>query len=215
MRRTYTLVVAVMLLAVPLLAADLGKYTGWNESPQGYFMTSAERTQWAALHSEGDAEKFVAEFLARRAPGFAAEVASRAEKADKYLTVGKTPGSKSLRGKVVILLGPPSSMGVAEKKRRAGGRTGSMDVASSAGSERTGVGLADVAEVEQRDGMSGSTGLKNYTLTYGAEQLPTNKGMSIVIEVNAASGKDKLAEKRAAAEVENLLEAVAQATIVK
>ncbi|MGZ5442856.1 MAG: GWxTD domain-containing protein [Thermoanaerobaculia bacterium] len=214
MKRILPFVVA-MLVAIPMFAADLGIHKDWADSPQGWFMTKTERAQWATLTSEAEATKFIADFLAKRHPKFAEEIKTRAQKADQYFSVGDTAGSEALRGKVVILLGPPSSMDVTAKKARSGGRTGSLDSAVSAGSERTGAGLADVAEVDQRDAMgtSPATVDKLYTITYGAEQLPTKKGISVVIEVNAVSGKDKIKDKRALAELEKVFEAIAEASV--
>lgn len=205
---------AAMLVAVPLFAADLGAHTNWADSPQGWFMTKAERAQWATLTSEAEAAEFIAGFLAKRDPKFAEEISTRVKKADQYFTVGDTAGSKALRGKIVILLGPPSSMDVTAKKARSGGRTGSVDMTVGAGSDRTGAGLADVAEVDQRDAMSaGSGGEKLYTLTYGAEQLPTKKGLSVTLEVNAGTGKDRIKDKRMMADLEKVFEAVAEASV--
>ena len=72
-------------------------------------MTKAERQQWTAIRTDEEAQAFVDHFLASRGPNFAADVASRAEQADKHLTLEKTnlAASKTLRGKLVILLGPP------------------------------------------------------------------------------------------------------------
>lgn len=212
------LAVSAILFVLPILAADFGKFTNWADSPQGWFMTSAERAQWSTLTSEAEAEKFVADFLAKRDSKFASEIAKRVEMADKYFTVGETRGSHALRGKVVILLGPPSSMDISAKKTasRAGGRTGSVDMAMGAGGDTTGVGLADLAEVDQREGMKGSKSAsvdKLYTITYGAEQLPTRKGMSVVIEVDGTSGKDKMRDKRAFADLGKVFDAVAEASI--
>src|SRR6202140_5943294 len=81
-------------------------FKDWENSPQGYFMTKAEHQEWSAVRTEEEPQRFVAQFLAKRSPGFAADVAARTEQADKHLTIGKTAGSKRLRGKVVILLGP-------------------------------------------------------------------------------------------------------------
>lgn len=216
MNRFSTLTAAVVLMAMPVFAADLGNYSNWNDSPQGWFMTKAERDQWATLASEADAEKFVADFLAKRDPKFAKEIATRVEMADKYLTVGKTRGSESLRGKVVILLGPPSSMDVAEKKKRSGGRSGSVDMSVGATGGSVGPGMADVAEIAERDAMSaGATGLKIYTITYAAEQLPTKQGISVVLEVNGATGKDRINDKRQASELAKIYDAVAEASIEK
>lgn len=202
-----------LLVTVPLFAADLGIHKNWPDSPQGWFMTKAERTQWATLTSEAEASQFIAGFLAKRDPKFAEEIAIRVKKADQYFTVGKTTGSQALRGKVIVILGPPSSMDVTVKKARSGGRTGSVDMAVGASGDRMGSGVADVAEVDQRSAMNGVTVDKLYTITYGAEQLPTGKGLSVVIEVNGVSGKDKLNDKRAAAELEKVFEAVAEASV--
>ena len=89
MRRICMLAVVAVFAASSLLAADLGRFQDWDESPEGYFMTKAEREQWAQVTSEGDAAKFVEAFLAKRDAGFPAEVKLRAEQADKYLTIGK------------------------------------------------------------------------------------------------------------------------------
>ena len=86
--------------------------------------------------------------------------------------------------KVIVLLGPPSSMDVALKRTRTGGRTTSMNAATSSGSARTGASLGDVAEVNQRDAMSAAAASdKVYTIAYTAEQLPTKKPLTIVIDV--------------------------------
>src|SRR5439155_3342770 len=106
---------SLLLVASPLFAGNLTKYKDWASSPQGYFMTGAERVQFAALKSDDEAEKFVADFLAKRGPAFVADVDKAASMADKYLTVGKTPGSKTTRGKVVIVLGPPTAIAVEQK----------------------------------------------------------------------------------------------------
>src|SRR5439155_23023455 len=110
--------IAIMALLVPsLMAGGLSKYKDWPSSPQGYFMTSAERADWKAnVKTDDEAEQFVNKFLASRGPGFAEDVAKRAEMADKHLTIGSLPASRTLRGKIVILLGPPSAFNVAGRE---------------------------------------------------------------------------------------------------
>lgn len=102
----------VLLLIVAIVTPVFAAGRDWYMSPQSYFMTKVERQQWAAIRTDEEAQRFVAQFLAKRGPDFAAEVASRAEHADQYLSLGKTPGSKTLRGKLVILFGPPSDLKV-------------------------------------------------------------------------------------------------------
>ena len=102
--------IAAML---PAFAAS-PDFKDWQNSPQGYFMTKAEHREWSGIKTEEEAQRFIDQFLAKRGPGFAAAVSARAAKADKYFTVGKLQGSKTLRGKAVIVLGPPSTMDVSD-----------------------------------------------------------------------------------------------------
>src|SRR5689334_17725835 len=113
--RTFSL---VLLFLPSLLFAISPKYKEWAASPQAYFMTKAERAQWAGIVTDADAEKFINDFVASRGPGFADMVADRVANADKYLTVGKKPGSQTLRGKVIVLLGPPTAIKTETKKGR-------------------------------------------------------------------------------------------------
>lgn len=215
MRRICILAVAAVLSVSSLYAADLGKYKDWNQSPAGYFMTKAEREQWSKLGSEADAEQFVQKYAADRGgEAFTKELTKRIAMADKYLTVAETPGSKSVRGKVVILLGPPASMDVAVKQAPAAGRSGTADMSMSAGGESSGTSSSDMGKMAQREGMSGGdAGLRDYTFSYGAASLPTRKDTLLVVEVNTRNGKDRIADKKAAAELEQLFESAAQASL--
>jgi GWxTD domain-containing protein len=215
MRRICILAV-LAVLATPLFAAELGKYKGWNESPDAYYLTKAEREQWALLSSEAEAGQFVQKYIADRGGEvFSKELAKRIQMADKYLTVGATSGSKSLRGKIVILLGPPASMNIAVRQPRAASRSGTADMSMSAGGEGGGSSSFDVASVAQREGMQGAdTGLRDYTLTYSAATVKATKDALLVVEVELKSGKDRVVNKKAAAELEKILESAAQASIV-
>jgi hypothetical protein len=114
MKRVLLAVLAVVV-AVPLFAGVSSKFKDWANSPQAYFMTKAEKAQWSGISTDADAQAFVDKLVASRGgDAWTAEVTKRAEMADKYLTVGKTQGSKSLRGKAVVLFGPPSSMSVTD-----------------------------------------------------------------------------------------------------
>ena len=104
---------AAAAIALLFATANLGRYRDWADSPQGYFMTKAERAVWATLTTEADAEAFVTKFLAARGPAFAADVAAAAKDADDHLTVAGRKGSTTLRGKIVILLGRPSKVTIA------------------------------------------------------------------------------------------------------
>src|ERR1051325_4051282 len=108
--------ICVFAVAASAFAANLGKYNNWPKTPQGYFMTRAERADWAKLQSESDAEQFVRKFVASRGPSFEADVAAAAKAADDHLSVGGDLGSRTMRGKIVVLLGPPTSFTIVQKQ---------------------------------------------------------------------------------------------------
>ncbi|HJQ38587.1 MAG TPA: GWxTD domain-containing protein [Thermoanaerobaculia bacterium] len=208
-----------MLLVAPVfaVAADLGMYNQWTDTPESYFLTKAEKAEWQALTSAADAEKFVAAFRAKRGgDAFTKEVTKRAEMADKYLTMGKVKGSASTRGKFVILFGPPAGMEVAEKKRNrnyAGGASemgggGELGVGASIGTE---MGTSQAVGSDA----SNPANLKDYTFTFAGKSNPALAGQDlvVVVEVNTASGKDKIRDKKAVKDLDEKIEAAAQASI--
>src|SRR5262245_4379797 len=48
--------------------AQLAKYKDWAKAPEAYFLTADEKTQWAAVKSDEEAEKFIATYWAKRDP---------------------------------------------------------------------------------------------------------------------------------------------------
>src|SRR5436305_1983585 len=93
-------------------------YKDWPKTPIGYYMTNEEKKQWSAIQSDAEAEQFIKDFVAKRGGDtFTREVAQNAEKADKYLSIGKTPGSETARGKMMILLGPTVATAATKKKK--------------------------------------------------------------------------------------------------
>ena len=52
----------------------------------------------------------------RGGEAFVKEVDQNAVQADKYLSIGKTPGSLTGRGKMMILLGPAAPTAITKKK---------------------------------------------------------------------------------------------------
>lgn len=209
MRRILTLAVVAALAVTSLSAADLGRYKEWGESPQGYFMTKAERQQWANVKTEDEAAKFVADFLAKRDEGFAAEVAKRAEMADKYLGFGKMPGSKTLRGKLVIVLGPPTAMDVSDQAKRSVGKRDNPFVAGAM--SNIGMSGSDVQGEGSASAFGSSTSTENlvrvYTLGFS--------GKTFGVEADGASGKDRFLSKTDAAKADKAFEAAAEASIKK
>lgn len=214
--------IAISLAAASLSAADLGKYKDWGSSPQSYFMTRTERTEYTTIKSEAEAGLFVDHFLARRSPDFPAEVAKRAAMADKYLTVGNTPGSKSLRGKVVIVLGPPSALAVERKPVKIDRRL-SPDGAVGAlggGGKMGGMGGPDARTVSDVANSAGAAGsgetIPQYKMTYAGRSLPTPRSSDLVLTIDVdPGGSDRINDRGTMSELDDLFEAAAQAQIKK
>jgi len=222
-KHLFVSIAAVVLIVPALLAGGLDKYKNWPNSPQGYFMTNAERAEWKAnVRTDAEAEAFVQKFLAARAPGFAEDVAKRAQVADKHLTVSGRAGSLTTRGKIVILLGPPSSFSVADREVK-GNASGSADMYQNVGAGGGGRGgggmsgesVGDMAMAAARRGMAGDL-LKDYTFTYAADRLPAKqpKDLTVVVEVRAGDGTDRIVDRKAAAQLDEIFEAAAQKSIV-
>jgi hypothetical protein len=207
-----TLAVLVALLTPTLAFALSQEFKDWANSPQAYFMTKEERAQWASIVTDAEAEKFVIDYRARRGAGFIDQVADRATNADKYLTIGKTkPASKTLRGKVIVLLGPPSGISTETKKGRVD-RSATPDMAMSfAGSGGdNGPAVGDMMQVAQQSGMSGKQGYVEYTIKYSGENLPPAyaSGVTIKVDVDPNTGEDWLPDRKAQSDLDELFSAV-------
>lgn len=215
MKRTLALLASALLVS-PLLGAGLSaKYKSWDRSPESYFMTRAERDQWKTLRTDDAAEKFIAEYKARRGPDWEKMLAGRIAAADKYFSSGKTRGSETFRGKVVIVFGPPSALsrsggggsadanaGVAPsiQSRPGGGKGGSGDtsVAMSSG------GASPVGSAPRH------AEAPTVTFGYDASAAPPAIGKAFDVEVRMISSTDQ--EPVDPKGFEEKVEAVAQAS---
>lgn len=206
----------ITFTAFSLTARLSETYRQWASSPQGLFMTPAERAEWGAIDDDAAAQKFISDFLARRGGEFAAEVAKRAEMADKYLTVGKTAGSKSLRGRAVILLGPPAAMDVAQSSEGEGHRIAVADTIPRTTSGDWDRKISDDVRSSVTN-LSSIRALRTYTLTFRNDIARHLDKSEIVIRVvaDANTGRDQLASQGDAREVEKIFEAAAEASIVR
>jgi hypothetical protein len=215
--KTFITALALFSVVLTAQAGDLSKYKNWDNSPQGYFMTASERAEWKSIQSDDAAGEFVNKFIARRGgDAFVAEVAKRADMADKYLSFGKNKGSASLRGKLVILFGAPSNIAVAMAASKGGGSNGidssAMNNVGSSGGGIAGDGGSDPNAVG-RGGSSRVT--KIYTFTFSGKTTPAlgqNEYVSVV-EVDTGNGKDRLKDGRKQDELQGLFEKAAAASI--
>jgi len=217
--RNLLIAVAVLSLAVPAFAS-MWKYRDWANSPEGYFMTKAERSQWSKLDSDADAEKFIADFIARRPANFEKEVAERAANADKYLTIGKTQGSKSLRGKIIILFGVPTSMDQSDQAikdqvhRDSPVMAGVMSNGSGegGGSGRNGDDVGPVG-----DSLASRKIVRNLHFNFQGDiaKVVNRKQVDITVQIDPLTGKDGIESRVAEGEVNAMFETIAESWIKK
>ena len=202
----------ILLFSASLFADGLVKFKGWDNSPQGYFMTKAERQQWTAIRTDEEAQAFVDHFLASRGPNFAADVAARAEQADKHLTLEKTnlPGSKTLRGKLVILIGPPDKafdVSQLQDKGSVHHDSPAMGAAMSGGSASS-PGLDDGNEGSRSMGTASIT--DQYHFAYA--NAPGGP-LDVMILADPNTGKDRAKGRDDTKKLDAVFEAAAQASI--
>ena len=201
-------IAAVSLFAASLFASGLSKYKGWDKSPQGYLMTAAERGQWSNIRTDDDADKFVKDFVARRSPDFVTQNTQAAGAADKYFTAGKVQGSATERGKLVIILGPPSGISMSDKKVKGDMRL-NVDSAMTVGASG-GASVTDMVQAANGAG-SNSAVTHTYTFTYAADKLPAAYGKSLTVNIELdPNGADHIADRKTQAELDRLYEMVAE-----
>ncbi|MEO8432405.1 MAG: GWxTD domain-containing protein [Acidobacteriota bacterium] len=100
---------AAFIFVAAVASAQSAKYKDWPKSPEAYFLTPAERTEWAQVKSDEDAEKFIATYYARRGGDkFKAEIARRIAAADEQFKLRRQRGAESSRGRLLIVLGGPT-----------------------------------------------------------------------------------------------------------
>ncbi len=188
---------SVLAIAV-LFAASLGRFSGWADTPQGYFMTKAERVEWSKLTTEADAARFVEQFLGARGPTFAADVAAAAKDADEHLTVNGRKGSTTLRGKIAIVLGRPSS----------------VTITPWSGGDKSATAATHLDTMHPQPVMNIPPSVErpsDLRRRYAIDYKLVYPKRTIVVAVDPITGDDRILSARTAREVEAMLEAAAQA----
>lgn len=203
------------IVALPALADLSAKYKEWGSSPQAYFMTKAEREQWSAVKTDADAEQFIKDFLAKRGPDFPALVNERIAAADKYLSYGKTPGSQTMRGKVIVVLGPPSSFGVTERTNsRAGDSTVSGSVAAGGADGRAG-GMPSLSDMQKSAalGQMGANVVRDYDIGYTADKLAYGKALNVTVELDITRNTERITSRKVENDLQDAMQSAAAASI--
>lgn len=227
--RNLIIAVAVLSLAVPAFAGISSKYRDWANGPEGYFMTKAEREQWSKVDSDTAAEKFVADFHARRPANFEKEVADRAAMADQHLTVAKTKGSQSLRGKIVILFGTPTSIDQTDQTISDPGHRDNPIIAglysnangggsTDGGGARGGSGAGTADNMGSvGGGMSTGKVVRNLHFNYQGDiaKVVDRKQVDITVQIDPNTGKDRIASRSVENDVNAMFETIAESWIKK
>lgn len=209
--------VVALLVAPTLFGRGLSKYKDWDQSPQGYFMTKPEREQWQAVKNDDDAEKFVNAFLANRPATFVQDAADRAAQADKYLTIGKLPGSKTVRGKIVILLGPPQGLDVStttktQETRSSGAMADALsNVGGGTESGGKGGGTGQVSTI----GTASSARLYHFTYSGDAAKKVDRNKIDVTVEADPNTGKDRIPSSSEASDLDLVFELAARNSLRK
>ncbi len=97
------------------LAAAKPDPEDWSTSPEASFLTSEERIEWKTLDSRDSRQKFIERYWLKRDPTAGTEknefremVLARIKTADGRFGIEKTPGSRTARGVVFLILGSPA-----------------------------------------------------------------------------------------------------------
>jgi GWxTD domain-containing protein len=112
---------ACALLTLSLTASVFGALSKENaefaKGPLQYLMTRDEQKQWQAIATDEQAKAFIDLWWAKRDPSpgtpqneFRELVAARMERADQLYSVAKMRGALTDRGKVYMVMGPPTGM---------------------------------------------------------------------------------------------------------
>lgn len=208
MKKNSGLAILTLLAASRFLTAGglSPQFKDWPKSPEAYFLTAEEKTQWKNVKDDGQAKEFVERYFGRRDPGLPQVLKERIGVADKYFSAGKVKGSETLRGKVIILFGPPSQL-LENAGEGSMGRAGTVDRGSV---------TSGVADPHGNIG-PGAAGLvvseKNpvFTIVYDEAHAPKSIGKAFRVELKMKTAAVQEAVKPE--ELEENFETVARASM--
>ena len=207
-----TVVSLALLLAASVVFADglSKKYKVWDRSPEAYFLTSSEREQWKKVRTDADAQNFILDYKARRGPDFEKMLADRIAVADKYFSSGETKGSETLRGKVVIVFGPPSS--IEKEPRKAGKANADISRVNSVDAKGEGSALSNSGAPSPMGPHSTGAQTPVFTFIYDDEHAPKAIGKAFRAELKMYSEADQ--EPADPRDLEGKFDVVARGSIV-
>jgi GWxTD domain-containing protein len=107
----------VASVAISAFAALAEKYADFGKGPVQFLMTRDETAKWKTIKDDAEAQSFIDLFWARRDPTpgtpqneFHDAFDARVKAADEQFTHGKVRGALTDRGKVLIVMGGPTSI---------------------------------------------------------------------------------------------------------
>lgn len=200
-----------LLLAASFVFADglSKKNKTWDKSPEAYFLTNGERARWKQVRTDADAQNFVLDYKARRGPDFEKMLADRIAIADKYFSSGETKGSETLRGKVIIVFGPPSS--IEKEPRKAGKANADLSRVNSVDAKGEGSALSNSGAPSPMGPHSSGAQTPVFTFIYDEEHAPKAIGKAFRADLKMYSEVDQ--EPADPRDFDAKLEAVAQASM--
>jgi len=156
------------------MQVDRINFRDWIDTPEAWFMTAQEREEWNKAVSFDAAQKFIADYEARRGPQFAADIQKRAAFADQHFSTNSIKGSKTEMGRVWMILGSPNQ----EKRAARGGSVqsaggplmGSNSSIEQAAFQRT-------TWVYKKDRLPAGLGTAEMTVTF---QTDVNRGFQTI-----------------------------------
>jgi GWxTD domain-containing protein len=211
MKRTAILLALVMAAPAAFAGGGLSKqYKNWDRTPEAYFLTNGERAEWKKVKTDAEAQNFILDYKNKRGPEFEKMLKDRVAVADKYFTSGETKGSETLRGKVIIVFGPPSAI---DQSKGGGGGPGVDPNAQGVGSSKSGgltMSSGGASPIGSAPAATASVRLPTMTFLYDAEHAPKAIGKPFKAEVNMISSTYQ--EPTNADELNAKFEAVAEAS---
>jgi len=209
-KKTAVLALTIAAFASGAFADGLSKqYKKWDRTPEAYFLTNAERAEWKKVKTDQEAQNFVLDYKSKRGPEFEKMLKERIAAADKYFSAGETKGSETLRGKVIIVFGPPSAVDQAKAKVKSneGGDANASFGAQSGRGEAVSLGSGGKGPLNYATPHAQSP---TFTLAYDEQAAPKAIGKPFKVELKMISNSDQ--ESWDPKDLDAKFEAVAEAS---
>jgi GWxTD domain-containing protein len=210
-KRTAALALTIAAFASGAFADGLSKpFKKWDRSPEAYFLTNAERAEWKKVKTDQEAQNFILDYKSKRGPEFEKLLKERIAAADKYFSAGEIKGSETLRGKVIIVFGPPSAVDQAKAnvKSPEGGDANASFAAQSGRGEAVSLGSGGKGPLNYASPHAQSP---TFTLAYDEQAAPKAIGKPFKVELKMISNADQ--ESWDPKDLDAKFEAVAEASI--